>query len=101
MANPAAALAQRDAQGGSVDPKMMMLVFLAGMGMPTFASTMEKMRPKPPSHHKGGGMAADAAGAPGMAIPPQLAAMLAQRAVTPGMPGPGLPPGLPPGMVSK
>lgn len=77
-ANPAAALAQRDM--GGINPQQKdMMIFLAGMGFPVFMSTLEKAKPKPPTHHKQTGMGADAQRAPGQAIPPQLAAMLAQR----------------------
>ena len=101
-ANPAAALAARAQGAPGGGGQMDMLMFLAGMGFPVFMSTMEKSKPKPPTHHKATeGMGADAARAPQQAINPQMAAMLAQRlqAQMPGgMPGgmPGMPPGMPP-----
>lgn len=82
------------------EPGMAMLLFMAGMGFPVFVSHMDKMKPKPPtqSHKAGAGLPADAARAPQQAVPPQLAALLAQRQAPPQMP-PGMagvmPPGLP------
>ena len=97
MANPAAALAQRG-QGGMPEPGMAMLLFMAGMGFPVFASHMNKMKPGGEKSHKaGGGLPADAAAAPTQAVPPQLAALLAQRGGSP-VPPPGMGGMMPPGM---
>jgi len=88
-ANPLAALAGRGAPGGGLpDSQMKLLMFLAGMGFPEFAKSMNSMKPKEPK--AGHGLPADAARAPGQAmIPPQLLQAALSRG---GMPGAGASP---------
>ena len=82
------------AQGGGIPPAMQqMLLFLAGIGFPQFAATLDKMKPKEPKTPS----AKDAAANPAMTNPAQaqmiakLAAMRAQGGGAPPMPG--MPPG--------
>ena len=58
----------------------MILMFLAGMGLPQFAQTVNKLQPKPPGMptHKAG-VRTEAAANPAMSISPMLAQMLAMR----------------------
>ena len=81
MSNPMAALAQRGASPGVPDEAMQMLMFLAGMGFPEFARTIDKIRgPQTKDHHgKQTGMKGDAATSGGMAPSPQMLQMLQQR----------------------
>jgi len=78
--NPMAMLAQRGAGGAVPDQVMQFLTFMAGMGFPEFVRSIEKMRGPKESHKKQTPMQQDAAMSGGMAPPPQIAQMLAQRA---------------------
>ena len=82
--NPMAMLAGRGAPGGGLPPQQMqMLMFLAGMGFPEFAKSMNSMKPKEPKHGQTG-TAADAARSPQQAmIPPQLLQAALTRGATP------------------
>lgn len=90
------ALTQRGMNGQLPPEAMTLLVFLAGTGFENFARTMEKLRgPKPTATSR------DASrGAPGAAVPPniaQLAQLAALRGGVGGAPRPmgGMPGGLP------
>lgn len=79
-------------QGGGIGDQLqqMLMTFLAGIGFPQFAATIEKLK-KPAgearSHHKPG-IQADAAGAPTQQMNPAIAQLLAKSQMMQGQGGP-------------